>query len=153
MPNWFRRAAKPAPAIRLGSIEIRQPWARAASARAREGAGFLTLTNTGAEPDRLVAARSPAVERIEIHAIKVVGPNIEMRPCAEGLALPAGTTMTLKPRGYHLLLIGLASPLTPGALLPVTLAFEKAGTLDIEFSVGDPGPVGNAVLHEEAQRG
>jgi copper(I)-binding protein len=131
----------------LGSIEIREPWARAASARSRQGAGFVTLTNKGSEPDRLVGARSPAVERIEIHAIKVVGPNMQMRPRAEGLVLPAGVTLTLKPRGYHLLLIGLAAPLAPGALLPVTLVFEKAGTIDIELAAGEPGPVGGAALH------
>lgn len=148
MFNWFRRAPKPVAALVCGTIEIRQPWARAAAATSREGAAFVTLTNTGSEPDRLVAARSPMVERIEIHAIKVVGSGIQMKPRPEGLALPAGTTMTLKPRGYHLMLIGLVQPLTPGALLPMTLEFEKAGAVDIGFTVGEPGPVGADVLHD-----
>ena len=50
------------------------------------------------------AARWP--RRIELHGIKVVGADIDMRPLANGVAIPAGNTMTLKPRGYHLLLLG-----------------------------------------------
>ena len=163
MVNWFRREAKlGSPAATLGSIEIRQPWARPASAESIEGdeppesvggGGFFTMTNNGAAPDRLIAASSPAADKIEIHAIKVVGSGIAMCPLKDGLALAAGVTLTLKPRGYHLLLIGLRKPLAAGTSLPVTLTFEKAGSIDIELAVEAPGLVGQAILHEEAQRG
>jgi len=114
--------------------------------------GFFTLTNKGTEPDRLVAASSPAAEKIEIYAIKVLGGDVGMRPRADGLAAPAGVTLTLQPRGYHLLLIGLRAPLVPGARLAVTLIFEKAGSIDIELLVEEPGPIGKEVLVER-QRG
>ena len=45
----------------------------------------------------------------------MVGADIGMRPLANGVAIPAGNTMTLKPRGYHLLLIGVGAPLVKGA--------------------------------------
>jgi copper(I)-binding protein len=115
--------------------------------------GFFTLTNKGTEPDRLVAASSPAAEKIEIYAIKVLGGDVGMRPRADGLAAPAGVTLTLQPRGYHLLLIDLKTPLVPGAHLAVTLIFEKAGNIDVELLVEAPGPVGTEVLGEERQRG
>ena len=51
-----------------------------------------------------------------------------MRPMANGLAIPAGHTTILKPRGYHLLLLGVKAPLVKGSTLPVTLTFEKAGS-------------------------
>lgn len=153
MPNWFRRAAKAPPAATLGSLEISQPWARSASASSLEGGGFFTLVNKGGAADRLIAASSPAAERIEIHAIKVVGGDIEMRPLENGLAIHPGSTATFKPRGYHLLLIGLKAPLGPGGAVPVTLTFEKAGSIDIELAVAAPGPVGRAVLDEEGQQG
>ena len=54
----------------------------------------------------------------------------------------------LKPRGYHLLLQGLTAPLNTGSRLPATLVFEKAGTIDIEFLVEAPGPVGIFILDE-----
>ncbi len=94
----------------------------------------------------MVAASSPAAGKIEIHAIKVVGGDVGMRPREDGLATPAGVTLTLQPRGYHLLLIDLKTPLVPGAHLAVTLIFEKAGSIDVELLVEAPGPVGNEVL-------
>jgi periplasmic copper chaperone A len=151
--KWLRGDAKPAPAATLGAIEIHRPWARQAVETPEQAGGFFTLTNKGTEPDRLVAASSLAAEKIEIHAIKVVGGSIGMRPREDGLALPAGVTLTLQPRGYHLLLIGLRAPAIPGARLPVTLTFEKAGSIDVELLVEAPGMVGKEVLVEERQRG
>lgn len=153
MLKWLRRDPPSAPAATLGSIEIRRPWARPSSDTPTQAGGFFVLTNTGAEPDRLVAASSPAAEKVEIHAIKVVGPDIKMCPRDGGLALPPGVTLTLQPRGYHLLLTGLRAPLNPGAPLAVTLNFEKAGSIDLELLVEAPGLVGENILVEERQPG
>ena len=154
MLKWLRRTPKAAPAATRGSIEIHRPWARQSlETTPEQGGGFFVLTNTGPEPDRLVGANSPAAEKIEIHAIKVTGGDIGMRPRNDGLVLPAGVTLTLQPRGYHLLLIGLRTPLIRGTGLPVTLIFEKAGSVDVELVVEAPGPVGAEILVEERQRG
>ena len=66
--------------------------------------------------------------------------------------LPAGVTLTLQPRGYHLLLIGLRAPLA-GRASAGHADFEKAGSIDVELPVEAPGPVGKEVLVEERQRG
>jgi periplasmic copper chaperone A len=135
-------------------MEIREPWARPSSDRLLQAGGFLTIANSGLEADRLAGATSPAADSVEIHAIKVVGANVKVQPLANGLAIPGGVTLTLRPRGYHLQLHGLKVPLRTGAHLPVTLIFEKAGPIDIEFPVRTPGPVGNAVFdHPATQRG
>jgi copper(I)-binding protein len=153
--NWLRRArdtfsgSSPAAAshsYRLGDIAIDAPWARAPSPTAEDGGGFLTLVNKGETADRLIAASSPAAARVEIHGIKVVGADLRMCALENGLALAPGATMTLKPRGYHLLLIGLRAPLEEGGRVPVTLVFEKAGSIDIELAVAAAGLIGwNAI--------
>ena len=149
---WFRNT-DPAPVSRVGSIEISHPWARASSSKAREAGGFLTIANRGAAPDRLIAAASPVAEKIEVHAIRVVGSDITMRRLDNGLALPVATTLTLKPRGYHLLLQGLKAPLAKGTRLPVRLTFENAGSIEIELTVEAEGLVGKDVLNEGLQPG
>ena len=131
------------------SIDISRPWARAATATELRAAGFMTLANKGREADRLVGAQSPLAEKIEIHGIKVVGPDIAMRPLERGVGLPADTTFTLKPRGYHLLLQGLKTPLAQGQRVPVTLSFEKAGTREVELTVEAAGPIGADTLLEK----
>lgn len=153
--SWFRRAREaesPVPAgatsqsYTLGAIEIGQPWARTAAPGGLEAAGFFTVANKGAAADRLIAASSTAAERIEIHAIKVVGAELRMGERAGGLLLSPGTTLTLKPRGYHLMLTGLRAPLEQGARLRIMLTFEKAGSIDIDFIVAPPGPIGLGAL-------
>jgi len=158
--SWFRRQPKAtpssAPAAVHGSLEMHQPWARPSSSQpsADASAGaFLSITNKGPADDRLVTASSPLAERVELHGIKVVGAGIAMRPLADGVVVQAGHTTALKPRGYHLLLLGVRAPLAKGSTLPVTLAFEKSGTVAVEFAVEEPGPIGAAILNEEHQRG
>lgn len=150
--SWFKRDRKQAgppepPSAVLGPLEIRRPTARASSEAADRGAAFMAITNTGPEADRLVGARCPVAAQAELHAIKVVGPDIQMRPMAAGLAFPPGDSRELKPRGYHVLLTGLGAPLAPGSRLALTLCFEKAGEVEVSCLVEAPGPVGNAALH------
>ena len=156
--SWLRRKPKEAPAVPSavhGTLEMHKPWARSSSHRPPNdlAGAFLSIVNKGQDDDRLVAASSPLAERIELCGIKVVGADIDMRPLANGVAIPAGNTMTLKPRGYHLLLLGVKAPLAKGSTLPITLTFEKAGAVAVEFAVEEPGLIGEAVLNEEHHRG
>lgn len=147
--SWFRGGSEEVLAGSVGPIEIRKPWARAASHDSSMAGGFLTLFNKETAPDRLVSASSPAADKIEIHAIQVVGADIDMRPLENGISLHGGLSVTLKPRGYHLLMTGLKAPLVVGDSVPVTLVLEKAGSVEIALKVEAPGPVGEKVLHEE----
>jgi copper(I)-binding protein len=63
------------------------------------------------------------------------GDVMRMRELEKGLEIPAGGTVTLAPGGFHLMLIGLTAPLKAGTRVPVTLVFEKAGSIDIELDV------------------
>ena len=154
MLNPFRRKPQALPAVG-GPFEFHQPWARASShpVPSNIAGAFLGITNKGPGDDRLISARSTAAESIELYGIKVVGPDIEMRPMQAGLAVPAGLTMTLKPRGYHLLLRDVSAPLQKGTTVPITLTFEKAGALTVDFAVEEPGLIGEAILNEEHHRG
>jgi hypothetical protein len=127
------------------SLDISRPWARTSPTEAGFAGGYFTITNKSREADRLVAAESPAASKIEIHAIKVVGAGITMKPLEKGLGLPPDTAITLKPRGYHLW-IELKGPLAQGQKVPVTLTFEKAAAQSVELAVEAPGPIGNETL-------
>jgi len=128
------------------SIEISNPWARVQTPESGEAGGFLTLVNSGPEPDRLIAAESAVAASVEIHGIKVVGPDLRMRPMERGISLPVQMPIELKPRGYHLLFKHLNKPLAPGDTVKVTLIFEKAARREIELVVKEPGLVGADVL-------
>jgi periplasmic copper chaperone A len=120
---------------KVGTLEISHPWTRATPPTAQTGGGFLTVTNKGTAPDRLVAARSGASDRVEIHEMKMDGNVMRMRELEKGLEIPAGATVMLKPGGFHIMFMGLKAPFAKDAKVPVTLVFEKAGSLDVALDV------------------
>ena len=124
---------------KLGALEIDNPWARATPATAKAAAGYLTVKNTGTTPDRLVAAKTPAADRATVHEMKMEGSIMRMHELEHGLDIPPGATVTLAPGGLHVMLMGLKAPLKPGSKVPLTLVFEKAGSIDIDLDVGSMG--------------
>lgn len=120
---------------KLGTLEIGRPWTRATPATAQSGGGFLTITNKGTTPDRLIAARSTVSDKVEVHEMRMDGNVMKMRELEKGLEIPAGATVMLKPGGYHIMFMGLKAPFAKDAKVPITLVFEKAGTLDISLDV------------------
>lgn len=46
-----------------------------------------------------------------------------------------GSVVELQPGGYHVMLIGLKHSLEEGQMVPITLSFEKGGTVKVEAKV------------------
>ncbi len=120
---------------KLGSLEITTPWTRATAPTARTGGGFMTITNKGTTADRLVSARSTVSDKVEIHEMQMDGSVMRMRELAKGLDIPPGATVMLKPGSYHIMFMELKAPLAKDAKVPVTLVFEKAGSIDVQLNV------------------
>lgn len=132
----------------LGPLRIETPWTRAAL-EGRQGAGFLTIRNTGAVADRLVAATSPVAGRVELHTHLRDGDVMRMRP-VEDIPVPANDSVSLQPGGMHLMFVGLNRPLVAGETIPVTLRFAEAGEVTIQLPVqaaGARGPGGHGHRH------
>ncbi|NKC34421.1 copper chaperone PCu(A)C [Falsiroseomonas selenitidurans] len=128
--------------VTQGPLRIEAGWSRAAGA-GRVGAGFLTIRNTGSTADRLVSARADAARTVELHTHLRENGIMRMRP-VEAIDLPPGETVTLQPGGLHLMLIDLTQALNTGETVPVTLVFEKAGTMQVRLAVQAAGARGPA---------
>ena len=127
--------------VTAGNLTLSGAWTRATPPRARAGGGFLTIANSG-EVDRLVSASSPVSTRTEIHEMAVQDGVMKMREMAEGIEVPAGGTLELKPGGYHMMFLELAGPFKEGESVPVTLTFEKAGAVEVSLKVEKMGAKG-----------
>jgi copper(I)-binding protein/uncharacterized protein YcnI len=123
-------------AITLGALALTGPFSRATPPNAPVAGGFLTIANTGAEDDRLTGAASEAAGRMEIHEMIMEGDVMKMRALEDGLPLPAGQTVELKPGGFHLMFMDLKQPLVEGETVEVTLTFEKAGQITVPLAIG-----------------
>lgn len=131
--------AQPSPeatAYRAGALVIETPWARATPGGAKVGGGYMRLTNTGSEPDRLTGGTVAVAGRFELHEMSTSGGIMRMRPVEGGLAIGPGETVELKPGGYHAMFMDLRQPLKEGDLVKGTLVFDKAGPVEIAYRVG-----------------
>jgi copper(I)-binding protein len=130
--------------VKAGPLVIEQPWSRATPGGAKVGGGYLRITNTGTSPDRLVGGSLAAASRFEVHEMKMDGSVMKMRQLTEGLAIPPGGTVELKPGGYHVMFLDLREPLKEGQTVKGTLVFERAGTVEVSYSVQGMGARGAA---------
>ena len=135
---------------KAGAIQIEQPWARATPKGATIGAGYMKITNTGTEPDRLVGGSVPFAQRVEVHSMTMEQGVMKMREVKDGLEIKPGETVEFKPGGYHLMFVGIKQPVEQGKRVKGTLEFEKAGKVDVEYAVE---PIGGTPKGEDAGHG
>lgn len=122
-----------ADAARVGDITIVDPWVRASLGNAPNSVAYMRLETEGA-PDRLVGAETPVAERVGLHTHLMEDGVARMRPI-DAIEVAPGAPTVLEPGGLHLMLMGLTQRLEVGAAVPLTLAFEDAGSVELEVPV------------------
>jgi periplasmic copper chaperone A len=130
--------------VMVGHLKISVPWARATPKGAGVGGGYMTITNMGSEPDRLIGGSTAISSRFEVHEMKMDNGVMKMRPIAGGLEIKPGQTVTLKPGGYHVMFVGMTRQLKKGQHFKATLQFAKAGKVDVDFTVESLGAMHGA---------
>jgi periplasmic copper chaperone A len=121
--------------FRVGTIEIGKPWTRATPKGSAVAGAYMTISNKGTEADRLLGGSSPVAGRFEVHSMTMEQGVAKMRPVEGGLEVKPGATVELKPGGFHVMLVDLKQPLEKGQKVKATLEFEKAGKVEIEYTV------------------
>jgi copper(I)-binding protein len=116
----------------FAQVTVDGAWARPTVPGQPAGGGYLVMT--AAAGDRLVSGSTSAAARVELHTMAMKGDVMEMRE-VPSIELPAGKKVEFKPGGLHLMFIGLKAPLKVGTKVPVTLKFEKAGEVKVDFTV------------------
>jgi periplasmic copper chaperone A len=120
---------------KAGSLVIDRPWTRATPKSATVAGGYLKITNTGSTSDRLTGGSAEVSRKFEVHEMSMDGGVMKMRELKNGLEIPPGATVELKPGSYHIMMTNLSRPLAKGDKVKGSLTFEKAGKVDVEFAV------------------
>ena len=115
------------------SIQIEGAWARPAQTDANSAVYFV-LSNRE-QDDRLTGAQSTAANMVQIHATVVDDDGTASMQHQEVLDVPAGSILTFRPGGLHVMLMSLNSDLVEGDTIQVTLMFENFGGLTIDVPV------------------
>jgi copper(I)-binding protein len=119
-------------------VEVTDAWVRGTVPGQKATGAFMRIkANQGAT---LLGAQSPAGGLAEIHEMRRDGDVMRMRAVPK-LQLPAGTTVELKPGGYHVMLMDLKAPLKRGDIVPIKLRLQgkdgKAAEVDVQAEVRD----------------
>lgn len=127
--------------VTIGDLTLTEAFTRATRPGAPVAGGFVTIRNTGGD-DRLTGGSAAFASDVQVHEMAMDGDVMKMRQLPDGLPIPAGQEVTLKPGSYHLMFIGLKAPLVEGEKVEVTLTFERAGAVTVPLMVLAPGAKG-----------
>lgn len=118
--------------IKFGSLVVIHPWSR--ERLSGEAEGYMKIVNRGSEDDRLVDVTAD----IGTEAILCDVKQGAMVPLADGIPIPAGQTVALSAKSFHIMFQNLKSAPVAGTEFSGTLTFEKAGTIQVDFEVDEP---------------
>ncbi|MEO8565841.1 MAG: copper chaperone PCu(A)C [Betaproteobacteria bacterium] len=119
---------------RLRTLHIDHPFARATPPGARSGGVYLSIENNGDRTDRLLTVSTPVAGSAGLHQMVMDAGVMRMRAVA-GLDVKPGDRLVLQPGAYHVMLTDLKRPLHAGDTFPLTLGFEKAGSIEVSVVV------------------
>jgi len=120
----FALAAALAAGLAHAQVEVKDAWVRGMVPTQNTTGAFLRITSRA--DAKLVGVRTPAAGMAELHLSSMEGGVMRMRP-VDGIPLPAGQAVDLKPGGYHVMLMHVKQPLKEGDRVPLTLEIETAG--------------------------
>jgi copper(I)-binding protein len=132
---------------KLGDLEVVDPWGHAPLKGTDVAEGFLKIVNHGATADRLVAVTVDFAKTAQIHEMKMNGTTMQMAELKDGLEIPAGATVELKPQSTHLMFMGLTRRPAANEKAAGELTFEKAGKLKVEFMIEPAGAGGSMPMN------
>ena len=104
------------------TVKIDEPWVRGTVPQQKATGAFMQISS--AAGGKLLSASSPAAGVVELHEMAMDGSTMKMRALPNGLDLPAGKAVELKPGGLHVMLMDLKAPLKAGESVDLSLVVE-----------------------------
>ncbi|MEM6529822.1 MAG: copper chaperone PCu(A)C, partial [Chloroflexota bacterium] len=101
-------------------------------------AAYMFIENTGMEDVTLISGATDMAAIVEIHETSMNDNNVmQMRPLADGLVIPAGERVELRPGGFHVMFLDLQEPFLAGEALFLELTFDNGETLTVAAPIED----------------
>jgi periplasmic copper chaperone A len=128
------------PGAAAPAIEVESGWSRPLPPAVKSTEFYMMIHNRGDQPDRLVGADSSACGMARLYEIYTSPQGVmSMRPVPpQGIELPAGGRVQLKPGGLHVMCMDRKREFARGGRVPLTLRFERAGEVHAEVTIREP---------------
>ena len=130
-------------AVAAESVRTMHAWVRATVPGQSVAGAYLDIAV--AAPAALVAVESSVAGQAQLHAMSMDGGVMKMRPVGR-IELPAHQTVSLKPGGYHVMLIDIKRQLKAGERVPLKFTLLDShgnkSTLEVDAEVRAAGGMG-----------
>ena len=126
-----------------GAIQVSGAYALADSKSPRLGYVYLTISAPKGVTDELIGGTSPAASSV----VLVDSSRRNNHPKSDeisGIEINGHAPLVLQPRGPHLVLRGMATPLHQGRKIQVVLEFGKAAPVNVSVDVLSKPPAAGA---------
>ena len=133
--------------VTVGDLQIIHANIPQPAASAKAAGGFMAISNNGTEADRLIGVEADFAAKAETHESKVDGNGVGTMEHVDFIEIPPGQTVNLEHGGYHIMFMGLKRPLAKGTKVPVTLRFQRAGAVKVQFAVQQAGAMNPAAMN------
>ncbi|WP_455234786.1 copper chaperone PCu(A)C [Thiogranum longum] len=116
------------------TLSVENAWVREAPPSARMLAAYMTLRNTGAEEQVLIAVESPAFTHVMLHRSEVVD-GVARMTHQDRVVIPAHGSVALEPGGLHLMMPASQARLTAGERIEFILKFADGSSIRAQADV------------------
>jgi len=105
------------------TVTVTNAWAKTTVPGGKVSAAYMDIKSS--TPVKLLKAEAAIAGNVEIHNMNMNDGVMEMK-AVDVIDVPADTTISLKPGGYHVMLMMLAASINKGDTVPIKLTFEGA---------------------------
>lgn len=112
-------------------IKVESPYVRLLPPSAPTTAAFMKLINSSPKEVKLINASSDCCNLVELHTHIMEDGMMKMRQ-VKSISIPAKANIELKPGSFHIMLIGLKSPLKEESIVKIKLNFDNKETIEIK---------------------
>lgn len=123
------------PVAMAGMIAVSEPRVRLPANGLDQSAAYLTLTNQGTIPDRLVRADSPQARKLELHAHIQTGDGMLTMREIDYIDIPTNGSIALTPGDLHIMVKGIKPALKLGETMSIRLTFASGNTAQFQAPI------------------
>ena len=116
------------------SVEVAGAQIREVLPGKQNTVAFMSLTNSSPQPCSLTGGVADFADAIEVH--QHIHSNGRMRmEKMDALPIPPGETVVMQPGDYHMMVMGVTTPLSAGKTVSMTLVFDDCPDQQIDLQV------------------
>lgn len=116
-------------------ITVDDPYARVLNKSSKSGAAFMNIHNHSSESDVLISITSNLAQKVELHTHQEIDGVMKMIKLTNGVVVPGLGHHEFKRGDVHIMFMGLTQSLQHGDEIPVTLIFERSGSINLTIPV------------------